>query len=451
MRLRTATVVSVTMSLVILYLGLKAENPNTAAPVLVYTSTPHYDSLAWLHGAERFPSGAKLMLGSGASSRELIAGFFATADANVSFDGTKILFAGKRSSTDRWQIWEVAIASAESKQLTTCAGDCVRPFYLPEGRVAYAHKVDGRFQIEATPAGGGEPVRLTAIPGNALPTDVLRDGRILFEAGFPLGSDSSAELYTVYPDGSGVESYRCDHGTNRHSGKQVVSGDIVFVEDAGMGRFTSALAHEVNVKAPAGEYAGDVIEAGSEKRIVSWRERSTDFFSLQEWNVGKNQFEQLVGQEQFDLVQPQVVAPRPTPKRFPSALHDWNGANLLCLNAYTSKLKIAAGSVESVKLYTFAEGRRMLLGPAHVEADGSFFLHVPSDQPLQIELLDKSGNTVQHEHGWFWMRRGEQRYCVGCHAGPERAPENAVPQVLVKSTAPAEMTGNTVSATKGGY
>jgi hypothetical protein len=39
------------------------------------------------------------------------------------------------------------------------------------------------------------------------------------------------------------------------------------------------------------------------------------------------------------------------------------------------------------------------------------------------------------------MRRGEQRVCVGCHAGPETAPENAVPVILLKSTTPADMTG----------
>jgi hypothetical protein len=83
-----------------------------------------------------------------------------------------------------------------------------------------------------------------------------------------------------------------------------------------------------------------------------------------------------------------------------------------------------------------------LLGSAPVESDGSFFVQVPGDQPLQIELLDASGKTLNRESGFFWMRRGEQRGCVGCHAGPETAPENAVPAVLLKSTTPADLTGN---------
>jgi len=131
-------------------------------------------------------------------------------------------------------------------------------------------------------------------------------------------------------------------------------------------------------------------------------------------------------------------------------LHDWPYANLLCLNAYTSKYKFAEGSIHSVRLYARdTRGAAKLLGTAPVESDGSFFLQVPADQPLQIELLDASGKILKRQTGWFWMRAGEQRACVGCHAGPETAPENAVPMILLKSTTPADMTGAAQSA-KGG-
>ncbi len=68
-------------------------------------------------------------------------------------------------------------------------------------------------------------------------------------------------------------------------------------------------------------------------------------------------------------------------------------------------------------------------------------MQVPGDRPLQFELVDSAGKTVQREQGWYWARRGEQRICVGCHAGPERAPENAVPAVLLKSTEPVALLG----------
>jgi hypothetical protein len=56
---------------------------------------------------------------------------------------------------------------------------------------------------------------------------------------------------------------------------------------------------------------------------------------------------------------------------------------------------------------------------------------------------------VRRETGYFWMRRGEQRVCVGCHAGPETAPENAVPQILLKSTIPADLTGTSAQSAGG--
>jgi len=49
--------------------------------------------------------------------------------------------------------------------------------------------------------------------------------------------------------------------------------------------------------------------------------------------------------------------------------------------------------------------------------------------------------VVREEHGWFWIRRGEQRYCVGCHTGPERSSENRVPAVLLRTTTPVDLIG----------
>jgi hypothetical protein len=84
----------------------------------------------------------------------------------------------------------------------------------------------------------------------------------------------------------------------------------------------------------------------------------------------------------------------------------------------------------------------MAAGAAPVEADGSFFVSVPVDCPIRFALLDRGGAVLRQEQGWFWIRGGEQRYCVGCHAGPERASENRVPAVLMRTNTPVDLTGN---------
>jgi hypothetical protein len=60
-----------------------------------------------------------------------------------------------------------------------------------------------------------------------------------------------------------------------------------------------------------------------------------------------------------------------------------------------------------------------------------------------MEATDGAGKTVRRETGWFWMRPSEQRICVGCHTGPERAPENRVPQILLKTIVPVNILGGT--------
>jgi hypothetical protein len=72
------------------------------------------------------------------------------------------------------------------------------------------------------------------------------------------------------------------------------------------------------------------------------------------------------------------------------------------------------------------------------------------DRPLRFILLDAAGHTLREEHGWFWVRRGEQRICVGCHTGPERAPENRVPLVLLRTTTPVDLTGVVAPVATGG-
>ena len=419
-------------------------------PSFLYTVAKTYEPLAWLHGADRFPSGSTIFLSNESGRHPLIPDFAASADPSVSFDGHKVLFAGKLHQSDPWQIWEVDLAGGAPRQVTSSPEDCIRPFYLPEDRIVYARRIAGRFAIQAKELGSSKTLDLTYTPSNSLPDDVLHDGRILFQSAYPLGTDGNPEIYTVYSDGSGVESYRCDHGTSRHSAKQQVSGDTVFATLHGLARFTSARAQQIAISVPRGEYAGDIAETETGEWLLGWRPDGKASFRLVRWTPGAADLKSALAEQDANVIQPVPLAAHATPNRHPSGLHEWPTANLLCLNAYTSKYQFAAGSIHSVRLYTRdGSGNPKLLGSASVERDGSFFVQVSGDQPLQFELLDASGKTLKREAGYFWARRGEQRFCVGCHAGPETAPENAVPQILLKSTTPVDMTATTVQSAGG--
>ena len=410
-------------------------------PAHVFTATPQFDADAWACGQERFPRGAAVTLATATGARSLAPGFFASADPEVSFDGQRVLFAGKPRREDPWQIWKApAEAPGAPRRIAAWPGDSIRPLYLPDDQIVYARKTAQGYQLEVLPLEGGQPLRITYAPGNYMTCDVLHDGRVLYEGPHPSAESAMHDLYTVYPDGSGVEAYRCDHGISRHAARQLASRDIVFTTGQGFARFTSALAIQVGMSpVRGGGFAGPMAEVTPGEWLVSFRPNPRTPYAIYSLNPGNGALAKVPG---VPGVQPVVLAARELPLRFPSALHEWDGANLLCLNAYTSKTKIVEGSIGSVRLYSHsAEGKPSLLGETAVESDGSFFLHVPSEQPLRIELRDRSGRPIEAERGWFWMRRGEQRVCGGCHTGPERAPENALPKVLTRTDVPVKMTG----------
>ena len=398
-----------------------------SALTYVYTETPRYDAKAWTTGADRFPSGAKLVLVTPANRRPVAPDFFASADAAVSYDASHILFSGKRTQTDHWQIYEVALTGGTPRQWTTAPSDCLRPQYLPDGRIVYTRVTRAGAFLEVS---GPTPVRLTYGPARVLTADVLRDGRILFEAAAtPTGP---RELYVVYPDGTGVESMRCDHTADRSEARQISTGDVIFRTGDHLAKFTAALAKQ----SPVGtlEATGAIAEVTPNTWIVTGKR------GLFLYDLTTRAAKDLDAQ----AVQPVVVATRTPPRRFPTALVPTRTTgNLLCLDVRIAKPALD-GDIRKVRFFT----QTQTLGEAPVEKDGSFYVQLPADQPLRMELVDAAGKVARAEHGWFWMKPSEQRVCVGCHAGPERTSENKVPAVLLRTTIPTNLTGTTTKQGK---
>ena len=401
-------------------------NAHIAVPY-IFTETPRYDPDAWLDGRDRFPVGASLILVTGDMVRELAPAFYASTDAAVSYDGRRVLFSGKPTPADPWQIWEVALEGGAPRLVARETADCLRPLYLPGGPVVYTRA--GRDSSAIALAGNAAP--LSYAPGRYLTDDVLQDGRILFEAA---QGARQRELFTVYPDGTGVEALRCDHGPDRGEARQLASGDYLFRSGTRLARITSALAAQTEVVQPEGKVFGPVAELAPGLWLVGLHTRRG--FGLYRWNATERQTAPVETPANASAVEAVVVAARTPPREFPSALVATRKAgNLLCLNARASRGSTNSAAVQTVRVLT-QEG---LLGETAVEPDGSFYIQVPADRPLRIELADAAGRTIQAEHGWFWMRPSEQRICVGCHAGPERAPENQVPEILLKTIVPVPM------------
>ena len=442
MRATRAAVAAFPILLVVLLCGFQAGTAAVSIPPVLVTAAASYDSLAALHGGERFPKGAHLLMVRDGKAEALLPQFAASADASVSFDASAVLFAGKKAASDPWQIWELMLADRSVRQVTAGTADAVRPLYLPARRLVYARRGAQGFQLIAADLDGKNELPLTHMAASALPVDVLADGRLLFESGFPLGSGNTPELFLLYSDGSGVESYRCDHGAARWGGHQLASGDTVFTKGGSLARFTSPLAHEERIAAPRADYSGGPVELPSGNWLLSARASAAARFALREWDRKAAAMSTVLARSGENLVEPVLIAPRTRPKLHPSALHDWNYAVLLALDARLSRDGALKVTPARVRLEMMDEsGRVVPMGTSPVESDGSFSLKAPADRPIRFVLLDEKGAAIRHERGWFWIRRGEQRFCVGCHTGPERAVENNVPAALLRSTVPTDLTG----------
>ena len=329
-----------------------ANHASQSLPPILVTASPVYDPLAALKGGERFPKGAQLVRVEKGVASPLVRGFAATADANVSWDAGTVLFSAKPSATDHWQIWELDLATQATRRVFASNVDLIRPIYLPAGQFVYASRQPSGYRIDV--AGEANPLKLapidndaaqTVLPlsyihSSAVPVDVLRDGRILFESFYPLGTGTTPELFLVYSDGSGVESYRCDHGSARWGGHQLANGDVVFTHGASLARFTSPLAHEAAVPTPHADFAGGVRETPSGAWLVSARTNSgpASHFALKLWKPGAPAMSAVLADAGNDLVEPVLIAPRPRPNQHPTGLHPWNYANLMALDARQSRM-----------------------------------------------------------------------------------------------------------------
>ena len=56
-----------------------------------------------------------------------------------------------------------------------------------------------------------------------------------------------------------------------------------------------------------------------------------------------------------------------------------------------------------------------ILGTIPLAADGSFFIEVPADRLLHLQVLDSDRRVIANQVFWLYARPGEIRSCVGCH------------------------------------
>jgi hypothetical protein len=62
-----------------------------------------------------------------------------------------------------------------------------------------------------------------------------------------------------------------------------------------------------------------------------------------------------------------------------------------------------------------------VLGTMPLAADGSFYLEIPADRLVNLQVLDADRRVVGNQFVWMYVRPGETKGCVGCHERSDSA------------------------------
>ncbi len=163
-------------------------------------------------------------------------------DVDISFDGTKVLFAMRAQFIEgadeedqpTWNIWEYDIPTQVLRRIITSditaeAGHDIAPHYLPDGRILFTSSRqrrsaailldEGKPQYPALDEDGNEPAfvlhrmdedgsnieQLSYNQSHDYDPMVASDGSVVFSRWDHAGPNNAINLYRVNPDGSGIE------------------------------------------------------------------------------------------------------------------------------------------------------------------------------------------------------------------------------------------------------
>ena len=435
---------------------------------IVFVETP---MLAAGPLAQRFPKGSQIVRLHHTATQgqpiHLTDEFFAAADPQINFGGSKVLFSGQKNQGERWQIWEMDPDGNNKRQITQCAEDCLRSAYLPADEIAFTvEESQGQKQqshLAVVKADGSQLHRITFGPADFQLETVLRDGRIVALAPWPLtGKREKAgarALYTLRPDGTALESFRCEHpmAVAQGDADEMDDGSLVFVREPSKGTEAGGELMRIERGSPAaapfgtreGVYESPRQVSGEELIVAKAGRALVGFpvkFDLYAVRVKTGALgERIFSDPRLSSVQPVLVAPHAVPKHYWSTLNpESNTGYFISLNSYSSA-DVPGGRIATpiakVRVVTLneADGQERSLGEAPVESDGSFYVRVPANTAVRFVLLDAKGQNIREERGWVWARPGEQRGCTGCHGDKNLAPENHWPMTLKRFDTPTPL------------
>jgi hypothetical protein len=443
---------------------------------------------------ESFPRARLLLIFPDSSTRVFSDGFFSARDPDVSFDGLRLLFSGKKTADDGWDIYEAPLDGRGARQITKGLGDCWNPCYqgtlftldspAPWYQVTFVRGTAGvmnendegpRTNLYSCKLDGSAVRQLTFnLSSDAHPWQ-LDDGRVLLaswqRATLDRGPTGHVGLFAVNADGVDYSLFAEDHGSRTgHMPCVTRQGLVVFVEtDEAAGDGAGWLA-SVTLRRPLHSYHAVTRPADGlfrcpaplpDGRILACRKGpgAGNTYDVCCVDPASGTWETVFHDPQYSTVQVRSIYPRPEPDgRSSNVIEEDPHGKLYCLNVYTTdlanpawlppgsakRLRVLEGVPRGKRPASAVGGRapfvekmavRRLLDEVELADDGSFNIQIPANIPIQLQLVDARGMALR-TCAWIWTKNHESRGCIGCHEDGEWVPENRFAKALGNASLP---------------
>lgn len=416
--------------------------------------------------------------------------FFSASQPDLSFDGKRVLFVGRQSSSSPFEIWEMNTDGKQLRRVAAGPGDVSRAIYLstiytldaeePVYQIGFCVGAGDmpRGAIYTCRMDGTRVRRLTFDPYGASSPFQLSDGRLLFSRHLPGSAASGAsspagatDWLTVHTDGTDLSVFATAHEAPamRSMPTETRDGWVVYVKSkAGAADRGGSL---IAVKRTRSLHTKRIVAQGTDgpyhspfalsdgSLLVSYRPREERSYGLYilDSTTGRRVSELYDDPEWHDLYAV-AIGPRPIPAGRSSVVDEnIDHGMLYCMDAYLSDRDagraIRRGQIKRLQVFKAVVGdsgkgneesgepvspasqnrvREVLLGDVPVRSDGSFALRVPPRTPLRLQTLDENGKVLQAMESYVWVMPRESRGCIGCHEDRELTPPNRHVEALRK-------------------
>jgi len=401
-----------------------------------------------------YPAGSRVVFSreraTGRGLRVLSDGLQAAGGPVLSYDGQTVFFSGKAAGESTWEIYEARLEAGHWRRVTSVPGGAIEPALLPDGSVIFASPalVNGSAVSELyaqTPS--GQLRQLTFSPAGASDPTVLLDGRILFVSAVASASSGPVglSLFTVNNDGTEITAFACQHDPPAHlrRPRQLWDGRLAFIS-SGLDRASTAewaeyvrMARPFKTRSKMWESTagctGSLQPEDTNSLLVCAENAGSGSAVFRVTAGGEKLGTPIFEEAGWDCIEAVSAGPQPRPMGRISTMNPGGKTGqILCLDVNDTTYRTAEKPDMDLatRIRVLAEtvpGDCRSLGEVAVQADGSFMAEIPADVALGFEALNAQGQVLRRVEPVIWVRAGENRACVGCHAAHNRSAHNHRP------------------------